>query len=89
MLGLTDQTINELLMKPMYHMAEFMLDYVENIISCNEVSAYLRVLFLKYLSISHNLFFQDTRIISFRIMPFVPDLKIVNKSSIAVYFLYN
>ncbi|KAL5267791.1 hypothetical protein ACHWQZ_G004738 [Mnemiopsis leidyi] len=36
MLGLTEATINELLMKPMYHLAEFMLDYVENIISCNE-----------------------------------------------------
>ena len=50
MLGLTDQTINELLMKPMYHMAEFMLDYVENIISCNEVCTDLRIMNLRFLS---------------------------------------
>ena len=61
MLGLTDQTINELLMKPMYHMAEFMLDYVENIISCNEVSADLRILLFK---IYHNVYRLKYKVLS-------------------------
>ena len=36
-LGLTEQTVNELALKPMYFLSEFMLDFVENIISSNEV----------------------------------------------------
>ena len=39
-MGLTDQAINDLTMKPMYHMADFLLDYVENIIACNEVGTF-------------------------------------------------
>ena len=46
MLGLTEQTINDLLLKPMYFMSEFLLDYVENIIACNEVRLVLVIYIL-------------------------------------------